>query len=135
MRAASSSRLRTGVPRGGERLARPSGEHTLDDVAALEETVDEPAQKCRAGRFIQRSFVYAKTSTMSGVACGDRMTRARVGCLWFETDFREDFVHELFRGGLHALARVELGDAHVERLAEHGELLVFECLPNDVRDA
>ena len=47
-----------------------------------------------------------------------------VGGLWFETDFREDLVHELFRGGLHALARVELGDAHVESLAEHGELRV-----------
>jgi len=46
-----------------------------------------------------------------------------VGCQWFETDFSKDLVHELFGGDLHALARVELGDAHVQSLTEHGELL------------
>src|SRR3954454_3077921 len=81
----------------------------------------------RAWMIPQRSFVYARTSTMSRLARAERITRI-MRELRSQPHRGVDLGHELVYGALDALSSVELGDADVQRLAERVARLVASDL-------
>jgi hypothetical protein len=127
LQGAGTEPVEEDVPRGSATLGDVEGANPRANIIArlatariLGDRLDGLLMSLRYSRawtIPQRSFVYARTSITSRLACGERITRI-MRELWTQPNRGVDLSHELVDGTFYALPSVELGDAHVQRLAK-----------------